>query len=80
MRGVRGRGLLLAIVLNAPVAAAVEAAAREAGYLVGAVAPDAVRLAPPLVLTDAEAHRFVAALPGILDAVPHAGAEEMPAR
>ena len=68
--GVRGEGLLLAIVLTRPVAAQVVAAAGDCGYLVNAVAPDAVRLAPPLVLTVAQAEEFVAALPGILDAVP----------
>lgn len=64
----RGMGLMLAFTLTAPVAAAVETAARERGYLVNAVAPDAVRLVPPLVLTDAQADAFVAALPAILDA------------
>jgi len=49
---VRGRGLLLGVVLRAPVAAEVEAAARAQGLIVNAVAPDVVRLAPPLVLTD----------------------------
>ncbi len=49
---VRGRGLLLAAVLEAPPAAEVEVAARDAGLLVNAVASDAVRLAPPLVITD----------------------------
>jgi acetylornithine/N-succinyldiaminopimelate aminotransferase len=68
-RGVRGAGLWLAVVLAEPVAAAVEAAARDAGFLVNAVQPDAVRLAPPLVLSTAEADSFVAALPGILDRV-----------
>ncbi len=65
---VRGSGLWLAIALDRPAAAAVEAAALRAGFLVNAVQPDAVRLAPPLVLTAAEADSFVAALPGILDA------------
>jgi acetylornithine aminotransferase len=49
--GVRGRGLLLAVQLTRPVAAEVAAAALEAGFVVNAVAPDAIRLAPPLVLT-----------------------------
>ncbi|MFM9133891.1 MAG: acetylornithine transaminase, partial [bacterium] len=51
---VRGRGLLLGIVLDAPIAGAVEAAARAHGMIVNAVAPDVVRLAPPLVLTEAD--------------------------
>jgi acetylornithine aminotransferase len=71
-RGVRGEGLWLAIVLAEPVAAAVEAVAREAGFLVNAVQPDAVRLAPPLVLSTTEADAFVAAVPGILDQVASA--------
>ncbi|MET3859815.1 acetylornithine/N-succinyldiaminopimelate aminotransferase [Dietzia sp. 2505] len=65
---VRGRGLLLGVVLTAPLAKAVEGAAREAGYLVGATTADVVRLAPPLVLTEEQVARFVAGLPGILDA------------
>ncbi len=55
VREVRGRGLLLAVVLNAPVAAQVAARALEAGFIVNAVAPDAVRLAPPLILTPDQA-------------------------
>ncbi len=47
VEGVRGRGLWLAVVLTADRAADVEAAARRAGFLVNAVQPDAVRLAPP---------------------------------
>ena len=66
--GVRGRGLLMAITLTEPVAASAMALAREAGFLVNAVAPDAIRLAPPLILTQAQADTFVDALPGILDA------------
>ena len=49
---VRGRGLLLAAVLVDPRAADVERASRARGLIVNAVAPDAVRFAPPLVITD----------------------------
>jgi acetylornithine/N-succinyldiaminopimelate aminotransferase len=66
--GVRGEGLLLAVALTEPVAAAVAAAALEAGFIVNAVTPDAVRLAPALVLTPGQADSFLAALPGILAA------------
>jgi acetylornithine/N-succinyldiaminopimelate aminotransferase len=66
--GVRGRGALLGVVLTADVAAAVEANLRTAGFLANAVAPGVIRLAPPLVLTDAQADAFVAALPAALDA------------
>ncbi|GGM13552.1 acetylornithine transaminase [Nakamurella endophytica] len=65
---VRGRGLLLGIVLTDPVAPRVADVARDRGFVVNATGPDVLRLAPPLVLTTAQADGFVAALPGILDA------------
>ncbi len=68
LASVRGRGLWLAIVLTADAAADAEAAARQAGFLVNAVQPSAVRLAPPLILSAAQADQFTAALPAMLDA------------
>jgi acetylornithine/N-succinyldiaminopimelate aminotransferase len=70
IRQVRGRGLLLAIVLDSEVAAPLATAAREAGFIVNPVAPDAIRLAPPLIITAEQVDRFVAALPALLDVVP----------
>jgi acetylornithine aminotransferase len=64
----RGRGLLCAIELSGIPAPAAMDAAREAGFIVNAVTPTALRLAPPLILTEEELGGFVAALPGILDA------------
>jgi acetylornithine aminotransferase len=71
--GVRGRGLWLAIVLTTEVAAKVEGAARQAGFLVNAVQPDAIRLAPPLILSAGQARQFTDALPAILDAAQRIG-------
>jgi acetylornithine/N-succinyldiaminopimelate aminotransferase len=67
--GTRGRGLLLAITLVGPYAAAVELEMRDRGILVNAVAPDAIRLAPPLIIDRPEVEEFLAALPAALDAV-----------
>ncbi|TDE90898.1 acetylornithine transaminase [Occultella glacieicola] len=64
--GCRGEGLLIAIELAAPVAPAAATAALAHGYIVNAVAPDAIRLAPPLILTTTQADAFVADLPTIL--------------
>ena len=64
---VRGRGLLRGIVLTAPQGKAVEIAARDAGFLVNAAAPDVIRLAPPLIITSEQVDGFLSALPGILD-------------
>lgn len=64
---VRGRGLLCGVALTAPRAKEAEAAARTAGFLINAAAPDVLRLAPPLIVTEQQTDAFVAALPGILD-------------
>jgi len=64
---VRGRGLLCGIALTSPTAKEVEAAARAGGFLVNAAAPDVVRLAPALIITEHQLDTFVTALPAILD-------------
>ena len=64
---VRGRGLLCGVVLTSPRAKEVEIAARAGGFLVNAAAPDVIRLAPPLIITEHQIEAFVTALPGILD-------------
>ncbi|HET6728872.1 MAG TPA: acetylornithine transaminase [Jiangellaceae bacterium] len=70
--GVRGRGLLLAIELTTPVATQAAAAALDAGFIVNAVSSDALRLAPPLVLSGDQVESFVGALPSILDTIREA--------
>ena len=64
----RGVGLLRAIPLQGVGSSEVVAAAREAGFIVNPVAPDTIRLAPPLTITTTELDSFVAALPAILEA------------
>jgi 4-aminobutyrate aminotransferase len=68
LHGVRGRGLWLALVTQDGAAPAIEIAARAHGFLVNATGPDAVRIAPPLVLSEEQAAMFTAALPAILAA------------
>ncbi|UGY90450.1 acetylornithine transaminase [Streptomyces gobiensis] len=65
----RGAGLLLGIVLTEPVAAQAQQAAQDAGFLVNAVAPDVIRLAPPLIISVGQADALVQALPAVLDTV-----------
>src|SRR4051795_10932001 len=65
---VRGRGLLQGVVLTSQAAKPVERAARDAGFLVNAAAPDVVRLAPPLVITEGQIDDFLTALPEIFEA------------
>jgi acetylornithine aminotransferase len=66
--GVEGEGLLLGIRLSSPIAAAVTAAALDAGFVVNAVAPDALRLAPSLLVTDDEIDEAVAVIREVLAA------------
>lgn len=65
--GVRGRGLLRGIVLAEPIAPAVADASLDAGFVINAPRPNVLRLAPPLVIGDAELDSFVAALGGLLE-------------
>ncbi|SED89952.1 acetylornithine transaminase [Ruania alba] len=65
--GVRGEGLLLAVQLTDEIAPAAARAALEAGFIINPVAPDALRLAPPLILTTEQATSFTDALPHILE-------------
>ncbi len=64
---VRGVGALRAIGLTAPIAGEFATAALEDGFIVNAVTPDAIRLAPPLVMTLDQIEEFLAALPSLLD-------------
>ena len=43
------------------------AAALEAGFIINNPTPERIRLAPPLVLTEAQADSFLSAWPGLLD-------------
>lgn len=67
--GVRGRGLLQAVILAESMAAAVVDAALAAGFVINAPRPDVLRLAPPLIISATELDRFVRSLPALLDQV-----------
>ena len=78
VREVRGEGLLLGIVLEEQISADVAAAALEAGFIINAPSPDAIRLAPALTLTQAEAEPFVAWLAAHLAGIPATSGTETP--
>lgn len=63
---VRGEGLLIGFDLDADVAPAVVQAALDAGFIVNSPGLRTIRLAPPLILTTAQADTFLAAFPAIL--------------
>ncbi|WP_267424246.1 MULTISPECIES: acetylornithine transaminase [unclassified Curtobacterium] len=59
---VRGTGLLIGVGLHLPVAAAIAAAALERGLIINAPNESSLRIAPPLIVTDAEIDEFLAIL------------------
>jgi len=75
VREVRGSGLLLGVVLAAPVAAEVAERCRAQRVILNAVAPDVLRLAPPLTIGADEVEQALAVLtPAIEAAVRDAAA------
>jgi predicted acetylornithine/succinylornithine family transaminase len=65
---VRGPGLLIAAELAAGHdAKAIESACRDRGLVLNAVTPTALRLAPPLLVSDAEIDEAVAILAAVLE-------------
>ncbi|MDQ6753378.1 MAG: acetylornithine transaminase [Actinomycetota bacterium] len=63
---VRGHGLLIGFDLEQDVAAEVVRLALDAGFIINAPRPSTIRLAPPLILTEEQADKFLAALPGLI--------------
>lgn len=56
---VRGRGLLIGVGLNSPVAPLVVAEAARLGLIINAPNDSSIRLAPPLIIGDAEVAEFI---------------------
>ncbi|GAA1059886.1 acetylornithine transaminase [Agromyces bracchium] len=67
--GMRGRGLLAGVALTEPVASELSAAAMQAGLIVNAANDSTIRLAPPLIIGDAELDEFTDRFGRALDAV-----------
>ena len=67
--GTRGRGLLIGVALSAPVATAVAAEAMRAGLIVNAANDSTIRMAPPLIIDDADIDEFADRFGRALDAV-----------
>jgi predicted acetylornithine/succinylornithine family transaminase len=63
---VRGLGLLLAVELDGPRARQATDAALDRGLVVNAVTPTAIRLAPPLLVSDAEIDEALSILTQVL--------------
>ena len=66
VKEVRGKGLMIAVELNEPVAGLVNAGL-ERGILVNAIGDTIVRLLPPLNLTDEEADEVIARVAALIE-------------
>ena len=66
---VRGRGLMLGVVLTRPVAQQLVLAALHHGLLITATGASALRLIPPLILSEAQADEAVERLAATFEAV-----------
>lgn len=69
VQSVRGRGLMLGVVLNKSVAKDVVAAGLQHGLILNAPSSEVVRLTPPLVITDEELAQAVERLHKVLEDV-----------
>lgn len=69
VQSVRGRGLMLGVVLNKSVAKEVVAAGLQHGLILNAPSSEVVRLTPPLVITDEELTQAVERLHKVLEEV-----------
>lgn len=67
--GIRGRGLLLGVALTEPVAHQVSNAALQAGLIVNAANDSTIRIAPPLIIDEADVDEFAERFTRALDAV-----------
>jgi predicted acetylornithine/succinylornithine family transaminase len=76
---VRGAGLLLAAQLAEPTAKDISSAALEAGLLVNPVRPDAIRVAPPLLVRDEEVDAALEILARVMTAATAATPTTTPA-
>lgn len=66
---VRGRGLLLAVEFDSDIAQPVEMACLNRGLLVNRLKPNAIRLIPPLIISNREVDEAISILDNALSAV-----------
>lgn len=72
VKSIRGRGLLMAVeldneILDGRTSADIASTCLETGLVVNAVTPTALRLAPPITMTDAEIDAGIAVLTSVLE-------------
>ena len=71
VKEVRGRGLLIGIVLDAPKAKDIALCLQSAGFLVNAANDDVIRIAPAFIVTEKQILAFVRAFSDACEEVFH---------
>lgn len=69
VKEVRGMGLLLGIVLEKEIAPQMKRDLQAAGLLVNAPTPNVIRIAPALIVSDAEVKKFISIFSKVLEQV-----------
>jgi acetylornithine/N-succinyldiaminopimelate aminotransferase len=69
VKEVRGRGLLLGIELESPIAKSVAAALLDSGVIVNAANESTIRIAPPLIVTALQIEKFISLFTKVLKEV-----------
>ena len=67
IKEVRGKGLMIGVELFQPKAVAVKLKCLEAGYLIGSVGDNIIRMLPPLIISKEDIDRFITALDSIFE-------------
>ena len=62
IKEVRGKSLIIGVALNGDISKEITAALRDKGFIVGTAGASVLRIVPPLILTEADADDFTAAL------------------
>jgi acetylornithine aminotransferase len=71
VKEVRGRGLLIGIELESPIAKSVSAALLDSGIIVNAANENTIRIAPPLIVTTVQIEKFISLFTKALKEVHH---------
>ncbi|BDZ50196.1 hypothetical protein GCM10025867_24370 [Frondihabitans sucicola] len=66
VKEIRGRGLLIGVGLHEPIAEEISARALAAGLIVNAANDSSIRIAPPLIVGDAEIAEFTEIFASVL--------------
>lgn len=69
IKEVRGKGFMIGVELSQPKAVEIKLKCLEAGYLIGSVGENIIRMLPPLIITKEDIDGYIAALDKVLSEI-----------